>query len=768
MGTLSSEQAKAKAKGGKATKGKKAAPPPEPSSSEEEDNEPGMEESSEEEEPQQFADDDDDDAGDFEEDSEEDEPPAKKKKASLLDSDDDDDDDGASDDGDGLGSDADDGYADAAAAGVGAYDSDDSDEEELPIEREARLEEAQSKIEAEEDEEELRRQMDGELAPSEDESDENDLTRAIDEPVDLEAMKTRIHDSVRMLENYKTLSDVQKAEKTRAEIRQQLADDCATYFGYLPFLIGKFLDIFNPSQTVEFLEANEVDRPVTIRTNTLKTRRKDLQQALQTRGMRVEAMDKWSKVGLVVYSSPVPIGATPEYLAGHYIIQSAASFLPVMALGPEPGERVLDMCAAPGGKSAHLAALMKNSGVLFSNDLKRERLRALNANLHRLGAHNAVVTSYDGRQYPSVMRGFDRCLLDAPCTGLGVIAKDPSVKMTRDESQLLKLSHLQKELLLACIDSVDAESATGGIVVYSTCSVSVEENEAVVDYALKKRDVKLEPTGLQFGVPGFTRWREHRFHPSVALTRRFYPHTHNMDGFFVARFKVRSNHKITDDDPTFGKMSAKQKKKATGLGAVAAGTLMSGAGAEETTDDGAPQKKKRERERDPRREAEREVKRKAYEAAVKAEGGEDEASGGSTKRKLKKKRNAAAVKGEGKLKHGEGRKGKAAKAEAIKAAARGETKEVEEPKPKKSKKQKVAPVEEAPEPVVAEKVKKVQKQAEAAAVVEEAPKAENKTKKKKKKKKTKGGWKGVTTADGKEYWYNKETKETTWEKPAGL
>ena len=77
---------------------------------------------------------------------------------------------------------------------------------------------------------------------------------------------------------------------------------------------------------------------------------------------------------------------------------------------------MLDMCAAPGGKSAHLAAMMKNSGVVFSNDLKRERLRALNANLHRLGAHNSVVTAYDGRQYPSVMRGFDRCLLDAPCT----------------------------------------------------------------------------------------------------------------------------------------------------------------------------------------------------------------------------------------------------------------------------------------------------------------------------------------------------------------
>ena len=427
MGTLSTEEAKAKkAKGGKGRKKVVVAP----SSSEEEDDVEEQQQEAVVEESEDEGSGDDgsssEDGGDDDDEEEEDDDDGEQQsaKADLLGSDDDDDDDapgafGSDDESDGLGSDADDGYA--AAAGVGAYDSDSDGEDELPIEREARLADAASQREAEEDEEEMRQQLEGELAPSDDEGDElHDLDaedeESTAEPVDLEALKTRIHDNVRSLENYKTLSDEKKAERSRSEIRQQLVNDCATYFGYLPFLISKFLEIFGHTQTIEFLEANETDRPVTIRTNTLKTRRKDLQQALQTRGMRVEAMDKWSKVGLVVYSAPVPIGATPEYLAGHYIIQSAASFLPVMALGPEPGERVLDMCAAPGGKSAHLAALMKNSGVLFANDLKRERLRALNANLHRLGAHNAVVTSYDGRQYPSVMRGFDRCLLDAPCT----------------------------------------------------------------------------------------------------------------------------------------------------------------------------------------------------------------------------------------------------------------------------------------------------------------------------------------------------------------
>jgi len=117
------------------------------------------------------------------------------------------------------------------------------------------------------------------------------------------------------------------------------------------------MTIFPLSELIDALDANETPRPVTIRTNSLKTRRRDLAQALISRGVNLDPIGKWSKVGLVVYTSQVPIGATPEYLAGHYMIQGASSFLPVMALGPQEDERVLDMCAAPGGKSTHIGKL---------------------------------------------------------------------------------------------------------------------------------------------------------------------------------------------------------------------------------------------------------------------------------------------------------------------------------------------------------------------------------------------------------------------------
>jgi ribosomal RNA methyltransferase Nop2 len=223
------------------------------------------------------------------------------------------------------------------------------------------------------------------------------------------------------------------------------------------------------------------------------------------------------------------------------MIQGASSYLPIMALNPREDERILDMCAAPGGKTTYIAAEMRNTGFLVANDFKKDRTKALIANLQRLGVRNTIVTNYDGRKLVNVLKGFDRVLLDAPCTGLGVISRDPSVKVSRNFDDLRQCSHMQKELLLAAIDSVSIKSQHGRVIVYSTCSIAVEENEEVINYVLKKRDVQIVDPNLPFGEPGYTKYRKKRFHPSVSLSRRYFPHKHNMDGFFVAKLIKLSN-----------------------------------------------------------------------------------------------------------------------------------------------------------------------------------------------------------------------------------
>ncbi|EOD46324.1 putative trna (cytosine-5-)-methyltransferase ncl1 protein [Neofusicoccum parvum UCRNP2] len=352
---------------------------------------------------------------------------------------------------------------------------------------------------------------------------------------DLQLLRTRITDTIRVLNDFQNLAE---PGRSRAEYTAQVLKDICAYYGYSQFMAEKLWSLFPPSEAFAFFEANETPRPVVIRTNTLRTHRRQLAQALINRGVTLEPVGKWSKVGLQIFESSVPIGATPEYLAGHYILQAASSFLPVMALAPQENERVLDMASAPGGKTTHIAALMKNTGCIFANDANKDRAKGLIGNIHRLGCKNTIVCNYDAMEFPRVIGGFDRVLLDAPCSGTGVIAKDASVKTNKTEKDFMRLPHLQKQLLLHAIDSVDHASKTGGYIVYSTCSVTTEENERVVQYALDKRpNVKLVSTGLTFGKEGFTSFQGRQFHPSLKETRRYYPHAYNVDGFFVAKFK---------------------------------------------------------------------------------------------------------------------------------------------------------------------------------------------------------------------------------------
>jgi len=428
---------------------------------------------------------------------------------------------------------------DAEHAGRGdtklAFESLNPDGQELEFERKARRTAAKIKRDARENLEEIKqleRHSDFSLPTIE------ELEEEKQQPSDVPAVRDRIKEVVDVLSDFTARRE---EGRSRSEYIAILSSDLQIVYGYSYDMIELLLHLFSPAECLQFIEANETPRPVTVRTNTLKTRRRELAQALIARNVNLDPISKWSKEGLQIYESAVPIGATPEYLAGHYMIQSASSFLPVMALQPQPFQRVLDMAASPGGKTTHLAALMGNTGTLIANDFSKERIKALQANVSRLGVRNAIVVNADGRAYPKLMGGFDRVLLDAPCSGTGVISKDPSVKAEKCFADIQRCQQLQRQLLLAAIDSCNANATGGGYVVYSTCSVMVEENEAVVNFALASRCVKVVESGLPFGTEGFTRYRSKRFHASLKHARRFYPHTHNLDGFFVCKLRKFSN-----------------------------------------------------------------------------------------------------------------------------------------------------------------------------------------------------------------------------------
>ena len=424
-------------------------------------------------------------------------------------------------------------------------------ENEMDLENEEEIEDQGEEFEEQEEEEEEKKE------PKEGNEEENE---EIKEKEDIDQRIANIGDENLKIQNIiSILSDFKNRReegKSRNDYMNELKYLCQSYFEYNSDICDLIFNLFSPNEAVKFMEASDSQKVLTIRANSLKTKRRELAKNLISRGVNLDPLAEWSKVGLKIYSSTVPIGATPEYLSGQYMLQSPSSFLPVLALNPLPGEKILDMCASPGGKTTYIGQLMKNEGLLVANDLKKERIKSLFFNIHRLGIKNSIITNYDGREFAKLYNKFDRVLLDAPCSGLGVISKDKSVKMNRTYKEILNNSRLQKELILAAIDSCNAKGKGEGSIVYSTCTISVEENEWVIDYALKHRYVKCIETGLEIGEPGFVQFREKHFHPSIANTRRIYPHIHEIDGFFIAKLK-----KYSDGPKLKGDGEKKEEKK---------------------------------------------------------------------------------------------------------------------------------------------------------------------------------------------------------------
>jgi NOL1/NOP2/sun family putative RNA methylase len=258
----------------------------------------------------------------------------------------------------------------------------------------------------------------------------------------------------------------------------------------------------------------------------------DLRARLEARGFELASVPGLPEV-FRVEDGPGSVAQTPEHWLGLFHIQQAVMSLPSLALAPEPGERVLDLCAAPGGKTVHLAELMEDRGPLVAVDPKEQRLRGLLGNVYRLGHSNVVVVAADGRDLPE-RASFDRVLVDAPCSAEGNYRRKEGRLPERSADFVEYVTGLQESLLRKGV----ALTRPGGVIVYSTCTFAPEENEAVVARILESEPVTLE--AIELDVPhasGVTEWKGRRYPDGVEKAWRLYPQHLDSGGMFMARLR---------------------------------------------------------------------------------------------------------------------------------------------------------------------------------------------------------------------------------------
>ncbi len=222
-------------------------------------------------------------------------------------------------------------------------------------------------------------------------------------------------------------------------------------------------------------------------------------------------------------------GKTLVHWRGEYYVQEESAALPVNILNPQPEEKILDMCAAPGGKTTQIAAKMENKGLIVANDSSSQRLKSLHANIYRTGSKVVEVTNYDGRNIPEEEK-FDRILVDAPCSGEGDCYYRNFEAANEQESR--DLAELQKNLLRKAEKLVK----DGGTVVYSTCTITPFENEAVVSEILEQTDLKLDTISTDAEhVEGVKSFEDEEYRDEVDKTVRVYPNHLNSGVIYVAR-----------------------------------------------------------------------------------------------------------------------------------------------------------------------------------------------------------------------------------------
>ena len=267
-----------------------------------------------------------------------------------------------------------------------------------------------------------------------------------------------------------------------------------------------------------------------VRRNDLKAR-EDFEQRLAEDFEFEKSL--WNNKVYRLKNEPKP-GKSLLHWRGEYYVQEESASIPVEVMNPRPGEKILDMCSAPGGKTTQIADKINNKGLIIANEVSDQRMKSLHANIYRTGSYIVNALNLDGRRIPED-REFDRVLVDAPCSGEGNNCRRDEEEMASDQESK-DLANLQQDLLEKAFQLVKED----GVVVYSTCTFSPIENEHVVNQALENNEVELEDIELDFEHErGLTEYKEMEFRNEMSKTVRIYPHHLQSGGMYVAKFRKR-------------------------------------------------------------------------------------------------------------------------------------------------------------------------------------------------------------------------------------
>lgn len=311
--------------------------------------------------------------------------------------------------------------------------------------------------------------------------------------------------------------DSATVQLSKAEIEQ-----LGIWYSFPNWIIANWLEQLSLSEVLKLLYWFNQPGKIEIRINPLQTSVDEVASALENVGVSITKLPQVPQ-GIRIESGAGNIRSLPGYQEGWWMVQDSSAQLVSHILDPQPGEMIIDLCAAPGGKSTHIAELMGDQGTIWACDRSAKRLKKVAENSHRLKLNSIQALATDGLSLERFHQQADRVLVDAPCSGLGTLHKRPDIRWRQSPHKIAELVTLQKNLLKQAATLVKPQ----GTLVYATCTLNLQENEAVIQAFLDHNQ------GWKIVPPSEKIWHNPKNLDHNWL--KIYPHQYNMDGFFIAK-----------------------------------------------------------------------------------------------------------------------------------------------------------------------------------------------------------------------------------------